>query len=164
MSKLRRYPSGGSPVFVTSVTFERRPLLLGMEGTLWEAIRRVQKKLDFSLTAWAILPDHFHAIIDSPDQPCSKILQRIKTSFTSLYRQNSDEPDRIWQHRFWDHVIRNESDLNRHIDYIHYNPVSHGLVSDPCEYQHSSIHQFVSDGGILTDYENVTEMNVGFGE
>jgi putative transposase len=45
---------------------------------------------------------------------------------------------RFWQKRFWDHIIRDEEDLAQHLDYIHYNPVKHGLVTRPEEWQHSS--------------------------
>jgi putative transposase len=51
----------------------------------------------------------------------------------------------IWQNRFWDHVIRNQDDMNRHIDYIHFNPVKHGLVSKPFDFRYTSIHQYRDD-------------------
>jgi putative transposase len=52
----------------------------------------------------------------------------------------------IWQRRFWEHQIRDEHDLNHHIDYIHYNPVHHGLVKFPKDWQYSSFHQYVKRG------------------
>jgi putative transposase len=67
----------------------------------------------------------------------------IKQSFAIMYRNRIDKSaGRIWQYRFWDHIIRNDDDLRRHIDYIHYNPVKHGLCTNPFEYQFSSIHQY----------------------
>jgi putative transposase len=53
---------------------------------------------------------------------------------------------RLWQHRFWDHVIRNENDYVRHVDYIHYNPVKHGLTPSPFEYELSSINRWAARG------------------
>ena len=45
--------------------------------------------------------------------------------------------------------------MNRHIDYIHYNPVKHGLVLGPLDYRYSSIHEyqdFYPDGwGVRND-------------
>ena len=49
----------------------------------------------------------------------------------------------IWQPRFWEHVIRDEGDFRRHLDYIHYNPVKHGLVSAPAAWPYSSFRRFV---------------------
>jgi len=53
---------------------------------------------------------------------------------------------RVWQNRFWDHIIRNQEDLNRHIDYIHFNPVKHGFVKSPFDWSHSSIHKYHAEG------------------
>ena len=52
----------------------------------------------------------------------------------------------IWQRRFWEHAIRDQEDFNRHCDYIHYNPVKHGLADDPKKWKYSTIHQFIERG------------------
>jgi putative transposase len=52
----------------------------------------------------------------------------------------------VWQRRFWEHLIRNQEDLNRHIEYIHYNPVKHGLTKAPADWKYSSFHRFVTNG------------------
>jgi putative transposase len=52
----------------------------------------------------------------------------------------------IWQRRFWEHTIRNQEDLNRHVDYIHFNPVKHGLVKNVSDWPWSSFHRFVIMG------------------
>jgi len=52
----------------------------------------------------------------------------------------------VWQRRFWEHQIRDEADLTAHCDYIHYNPVRHGLVSAPKDWPHSTFHRFVAEG------------------
>ncbi|MDP2728820.1 MAG: transposase, partial [Dehalococcoidia bacterium] len=58
----------------------------------------------------------------------------------------------IWQRRFWEHVIRDQTDFNRHCDYIHYNPVKHGLVNSPLEWKHSSFRKFVEKGLYRQDW------------
>ena len=58
----------------------------------------------------------------------------------------------IWQRRFWEHTIENEHDLERHVDYIHYNPVKHGLVTCPCDWPFSSFHRWVRQGDYATDW------------
>jgi REP-associated tyrosine transposase len=52
----------------------------------------------------------------------------------------------VWQRRFWEHTIRDETDLENHFDYIHYNPVKHGLVQRPCDWPWSSFHRWVRAG------------------
>ncbi len=59
---------------------------------------------------------------------------------------------RVWQHRFWDHIIRDDDDLNNHTDYIHYNPVKHGFVTSPFDWPHSSIHRFLEMGNYTLDW------------
>jgi putative transposase len=75
-------------------------------------------------------------------------------------------PGRVWHNRFWDHVIRNQEDLNRHVDYIHYNPVRHGMVSRPFLYEFSSARNWLSRGYYQEDWgtaENPVK-NGEFGE
>ena len=52
----------------------------------------------------------------------------------------------VWQKRFWEHQIRDERDLQNHIDYIHYNPVKHGLAKDIDEWPWSTYHKYVESG------------------
>ncbi len=60
----------------------------------------------------------------------------------------------IWQRRFWEHRLRDEKDFNQHIDYIHYNPVKHGVVSRPVDWQYSSIHRYIRNKIISPDWGN----------
>lgn len=52
----------------------------------------------------------------------------------------------VWQRRFWEHLIRSEQDFIRHVEYIHYNPVKHGLVRVPRDWEYSSFHRYVREG------------------
>lgn len=72
-------------------------------------------------------------------------MHNFKITYSRRYR-NKFSPGRVWQNRFWDHLIRNESDLNHHLDYIHYNPVKHGLTHDPFGYPHSTLSEFHAKG------------------
>lgn len=89
------------------------------------------------------MPEHLHLIIEAGDIPISKIMHDFKLSFSAYYRKrNNMLSGKVWQLRFWDHIIRNQKDLNRHIDYIHYNPVKHGLTNRPFDYANTSIHRY----------------------
>ncbi len=52
----------------------------------------------------------------------------------------------IWQRRFWEHCIRDEADLRHHMDYLHFNPVKHGLVSRVAQWPYSTFHRFAKEG------------------
>lgn len=131
MSKLLRYFEPGQYCFVTSITASRQPLLEQNSQFLARAVHRAHQRSRFSVVAWAVLPDHVHALLHTPNGDTSKIVQRVKLSFSLMIRSATQTNGPYWQHRYWDHVIRDQDDMNRHIDYIHYNPVKHGLVTTP---------------------------------
>jgi len=102
---------------------------------------------EYELIAWVILPDHWHCIIDPLEKDVASLMKRIKLSFTAGYlKRLGFRSGRTWHNRYWDHVIRNQEDMNRHLDYIHYNPVKHRLATSAMEYPHSSFRQFVDSG------------------
>ena len=71
----------------------------------------------------------------------------------------------IWQRRYWEHVIRDDADLARHIDYIHFNPVKHGLVTRVRDWPHSSFHRYVAEGTLPEDWSgDADEIAGSFGE
>jgi putative transposase len=111
-----------------------------------------------------VLPDHLHCIWMLPDgdSDFSVRWRLVKSAFTrakpmSEAKAVSDSRFRkkergFWQRRFWEHMIRDEEDLNRHRDYIHYNPVKHGLAATPNEWTHSSFKMFVRQGLYPSDW------------
>jgi putative transposase len=167
MSKLLRYYSPGNIYFVTTVTHERSPILLLEHDLLWDALSRFRTRFDYELLAWVILPDHAHLLIDPKKQNLSAIVQRIKMSFAKRFMLRKGMPRaKVWQSRFWDHIIRDESDMRRHIDYIHYNPVKHGFVNKPGDWRQSSFGDFLKSGYYEADWGNSEPGNMSgdFGE
>jgi putative transposase len=139
------------------VTHNRAPILIEHSDLLWRAIREVQDGSPFELLAWVVLPDHFHVIIDPKEFDLSHLTRRIKLKFSSRYRFIIGmKSGRVWQNRFWDHILRDQEDLNRHIDYIHYNPVKHGLADGPLEWEHSSFQAY-RRRGFYSDEWGVTD-------
>ena len=160
MSILRRYHNKGNIYFITNVTYHRKPILVENIDLIWKSVESVKKKSALEIMAYVFMPDHFHIIIDPNNEEISAVLQRLKMSFASLYRARRDmQSGRIWQNRFWDHIIRNQSDMNRHIDYIHYNPVKHGLVDSPFEWIHSSIRKYREDGYYQDDWGKTDKLS-----
>ena len=111
-------------------------------------MREVKSSSGFAMNAYVILDDHFHWIITPVGQNFSAIMQSIKLRFVHRYKKaiGKKEQATLWQRRFWDHVIRNDEDLHRHMDYIHYNPVKHGLVKQVSQWPYSTYHQFLKQG------------------
>ena len=142
VSKLLRYGAPAKLFFVTTVTYQRSPILVENYHLLREAVAAARATHRFDLLAWVVLPDHLHAVLDTGDASVSTVMQRFKMSFAARFRKRMNmHHGRSWQKRFWDHIIRNQNDLNKHIDYIHFNPVKHGLTAGPRQWRFSSIHE-----------------------
>ena len=173
MTDYRRSKFCGGYYFFTVVTHRRRPFLADdlARACLRAAWRRVRQDRPFEVVAFCLLPDHLHCVWRLPegDGDFSQRWMLIKKGFTRQYlraggcesrqsvsRQKKRERG-IWQRRFWEHQIRNEEDLQRHVDYIHCNPVKHGLVGVVEDWPWSTYHKFVRDGyyqhRVLNDYE-----------
>jgi putative transposase len=167
MSKLRRYYSDGNIYFVTAVTANRQKILTLHIDKLLKSIDKYIIEMKFNLIAFVILPEHFHMVIDPKSNNLSDIMRNIKLSFSKQLRNaNRTYSGIVWQRRFWDHQIRNQDDMNRHIDYIHYNPVKHGLVKDPFVWKQSSINQYLANGFYPRDWgiKEIDFSNTAFGE
>ncbi len=162
MPNYRRPNISGGTYFITQVTYQRETWLCSevARKALREAIERVREKYPFSIDAFVLLPEHFHCLWTLPphDRDFSMRLRLIKTYVTkhygqelvinreiSLSRQKRRESN-LWQRRFWEHLIRDERDFALHCDYIHYNPVRHGLCTNPQDWKFSSIHRFIDQG------------------
>ena len=157
MSNYRRnYVSGGSYFFTVNLLERNKSLLIDHIEELRTAVKRTQEQKPFEIDAWVVLPDHMHAIWTLPeeDSDYSGRWRDIKKSFSkslpkieyvSSTRTMRDERG-IWQRRFWEHTIRDENDFQRHMDYIHYNPVKHRLVETVKEWPYSTFHRHVKQG------------------
>ena len=163
MSNLRRFHEDGYIYFITNVTYKRQPLLIANVDLLEDALTACKSRCGFDLIAWVMMPDHFHLIIDPGETHISSILQRIKMSFAAQYRRRHRmHSGRVWQNRFWDHIIRDQEDVNRHIDYIHFNPVKHGQVGKPLNWPYSSFGEYVKQGLYQSDWGVIDDFPVGY--
>jgi putative transposase len=145
MAQIKRIYVEGHPYFITSVTLYRKPILIEDINLLQASIDNARDKYRFDIIAWVILPEHFHLLLNIQEQSISTIIQSIKLSFSKKCNQRKSTYKHGWQKSFWDHIIRNDSDLQRHLHYIHYNPVKHCLVRTPFSYKHSSIFDYKDD-------------------
>jgi len=145
MKSLRRYHQFNADYFLTVVTHDRQPTLLIEPDLFWSSWKEICP------AAWVILPDHFHVILNNQKNTISSIVHRFKTTYNWHFTRKY-ATERVWQNRFWDHIIRSEEDFQNHLDYIHYNPVKHGVISDPLEYEHSSLLKYYREGCYPRDW------------
>ena len=162
MSDYRRWFVAGGTFFFTVVTYGRRPILTTDAGrrVLRHAIESVRSRHPFTLIANVLLPDHWHLLMQLPlrDERYSLRIKQIKSEFseqwlaaglpeadvTTSQRERGERG--IWQSRFWEHTIRDEEDLERCADYIHWNPRKHEQVDRVADWPWSSFHRFVRLG------------------
>ena len=148
-------------------TFQRKKILVSSYSILWESINKMRTKHNIDLIAWVVMPDHFHMLIDPKESDVAAFIHDVKLSFGAYYRKEQNiRSGRVWQNRFWDHVIRNQDDMNRHIDYIHYNPVKHGYTNNPNDWKYSSFSEYKEKGYYQDDWGAKDEIiiNGEFGE
>lgn len=157
----------GSTYFFTIVTHLRQQFLCSDKAvrTLKAITSEVRQRRPFDIKAWVILPEHMHCIWELPegDVDYSVRWALIKKGFTKEMQGSiqTPEPDMsrirkregtIWQRRFWEHRIKDDIDLQRHVEYIHYNPVKHGLVHSPKDWELSSFREYVGRGLYPVDW------------
>ena len=155
---IRNYVPGGA-YFLTQVTHQRIPYFKSDETNheLLQIIKRVQTSKQFELLAYCFIPDHVHLLIQLPpgDSDFSYRMREIKRLTTIYIRKKSSNPDlKVWQDRFWEHTIRDETDLRIHFDYIHYNPVKHGVAESFDGWKWSSYRDYYGSG-----YDKKNELN-----
>ena len=154
MPDYRRNRVPGATYFFTVNLFDRSSdLLVTHIDALREAVRQVHRQSPFGIDAWVVLPDHMHCLWTLPQDNCdfSGRWRAIKKAFSkSLPYTEERSPVMIrrgergiWQRRYWEHTIRDERDYGAHMDYIHFNPVKHGLVVGPGEWPFSSFRRCV---------------------
>jgi putative transposase len=176
MSYYRRARREGGTFFFTVTLADRSSdLLVQHVDRLRRIYATVQQDRPFVTIAICVLPDHLHAIWKLPDGDAdfSGRWSLIKSGFTRGLPIDADRSSSklrrrergLWQRRFWEHAIRNESDLQRHIDYIHFNPVKHGLVRRVSDWPHSSFSRYAARGDLPPDWGgDMSEVVGDFGE
>ena len=176
MSRYRRANIKGGTFFFTLALADRTSdLLVRHVDRLRRAYRMTQERLPFETVAICVLPDHLHAVWELPegDADFATRWSRFKSAFSrglppATARSTSKIAKRekgIWQRRYWEHVIRDDADLGTACDYIHYNPVKHGLVTRVADWPHSSFHRYVEQGLLSADWAGeASELRGDFGE
>jgi putative transposase len=157
MSSYRRvFIPGGCYFFTVNLLDRRGNLLVTQIQYLRHAVRQVRVRRPFQIDAWVILPDHLHCVWTLPpdDADYATRWKEIKALFSrslpkteTVSKARAQQGERgIWQHRYWEHAIRNERDHVSHIDYCYINPFKHGLVEKVRDWPYSTFHRDVKKG------------------
>jgi putative transposase len=162
MVRYRRNLIAGGTFFITATLVDRTSRTLTDHiKALRSAVMMTRRVSPFVIDAIVVLPDHLHFVITLPegDSDFPNRLSLIKRRFTTAVQKagaaiprRSNGELALWQRRFWEHTIRDETDFERHVDYIHFNPVKHDLVTKVCDWPHSSFHRYVRLGLLPQDW------------
>ncbi len=182
MSNYRRYYHKGGYYFFSVVTYNRRKFLTDPlpRKILREIWLKVKSERPFKTIALCLLPDHLHCIWKLPENDCDYSIRwaSIKARFTKAYLKQKQSvgwgstprgknPSRkrtgeakVWQRRFWEHLIRDENDLHKHIDYIHYNPIKHQLTETAEAWPYSTYKKFINTNPLSKEPPSLNDVFV----
>jgi putative transposase len=156
----RNFVSCGTYFFTVTLADRRSSALVDHIDALRAAVRATRRSHPFAIDAVAVLPDHLHIVMTLPDGDADfpdrwRLIKRgftdaVAKAGTPVARHRNGE-HALWQRRFWEHTIRDERDFERHVDYILFNPVKHGLVARVRDWPHSLFHRFVRRGLLPED-------------
>ena len=150
------YPGGTYFFTVNLLNRHGNDLLTRHIDALRESVRSVKLRHPFRIHGWVVLPDHLHCVIELPpgDADFATRWRLIKMGFSKasprherISKVRSARGERgIWQRRYWEHLIRDEADFQAHMDYVHINPLKHGLVECVADWPYSTFHRLVVAG------------------
>ena len=157
---IRARVPGASYFFTVTLRDRRAATLVDHIDTLRACLARAKAQRPFRIDAMVVLPEHLHALWTLPpdDSDYAMRWRLIKRSFTRALGAPA------WQARYWEHLIRSDTDFARHVDYIHFNPVKHGWVSKASDWPYSSFHRYVRAGMLPADWGIAAGFDGEFGE
>ena len=176
MVQYRRSRVAGGTYFLTLTLSDRTANHLTQHAeALRAAFRYAREQRPFTVDAIVVMPDHLHLLCTLPegDADYSERVRLLKRHFSLFLGSARAVPSRgpvarrsVWQSRFWEHTIRDEEDFERHVDYMHFNPVKHGLAHRVADWPYSSFHRYVQDGLLPLDWggDHLKEIDGEFGE
>ncbi|MFZ6647839.1 REP-associated tyrosine transposase [Undibacterium sp. TJN25] len=161
---------GATYFFTVSLADRKSQLLVEHVDLLRSAIRQVKQSNPFDVIAMVVMPDHLHAIWRLPEGDANFPLRwsLIKAAFSRALPKVEIVPDSrrkkrergIWQRRYWEHQIRDDDDLEKHVAYIHFNPVKHGYVEKAADWPYSSIHREIMLGNLDAGWAFLEDVNI----
>lgn len=173
MDYRRAWHSGGTYFFtVNCLQRNNNDLLIRHMDHLKQVISKVKKIHPFKIHAWVVLSEHMHCVIELPESDSDfatrwRLIKMLfsrnisKNEYRSEVRKQRRERG-IWQRRYWEHLIRDEADYQAHMDYVHINPVKHGLVKQVKDWPYSTFHKLVEQGIYSEDWGGGMDGNLSY--
>ncbi|MBC7750716.1 MAG: transposase [Candidatus Saccharibacteria bacterium] len=169
MQYRRSFAQGATYFFTVNLAERDHDLLIRHIEALRISFRKVRQTHPFEIIAMVVLPEHLHCIWQMPEHDMNYPLRwaLIKANFSRqiprgerISDSRKDKRERgIWQRRYWEHQIKDDLDLKRHVDYIHINPLKHGYVTRVRDWPYSSFHRSVKDGLMTLDWAGEIELS-----
>ena len=149
----RGFPRHGPPhpirdrtyYFLTAACFEHRHHMRAQarRRTVLEKLREQSERHGVTLRAWVILPNHYHILAEvAAFDALGEFFRFVHGPTARLWNQLDSRPGRKIWYRYSDRAIRSARHYAVTLNYIHYNPVKHGWVTSPYDWQESSIHWY----------------------
>ena len=141
MPNFKRYLVPNTAYFVTTTVRDRRPIFVdsGLCAVVLDSLGWCRNEMRFLLLGYVVMPNHLHLIlVPSSEIPLPDIMRRFKSHTARAIGERLNSTGGVWQGRYYERALRNESDLRKALDYIHRNPLTAGLVAVPEEYRFSS--------------------------
>lgn len=170
----RAFVPGGTWFFTATLLDRHSHILVDKIAALREATRWTLARHPFHIDAFVVLPEHIHTVWTLPPDDMDFPLRwrLIKQRFSrAIPRVEPRSPVRqargergIWQRRFWEHLIRDDADFQRHLEYCYINPLKHGLVRRVSDWPYSSFHRDVGAGLVPLDWAGEIDESGQFGE
>lgn len=170
----RRVWHAGGTYFFTVNCLQRRDndVLTRHIDVLRDVITKVKNTHPFIIHAWVVLPEHMHCVIELPEGDSDfatrwRLIKLLfsrslpKDEYVSDIRQKRRERG-IWQRRYWEHLIRDEADYQAHMDYVHINPVKHGLVANVKDWPYSTFHKLLERGVYPQNWAGGAELSLNY--
>jgi len=148
--------------FLVIVTYNRIPWIQmnNRYQLIIDQMQLLKSKVNLRFKAWAILPDHIHWLIQPGKNDYSRIVSDFKRRINWKLKSEKfiNHGDKIWQARFWEETIKDEEHYLKCVEYIHYNPVKHGVCISPKDWKYSSFHSYVKNGKYPANWSDGTDI------
>lgn len=173
MDYRRAWHAGGTYFFTINLLKRRdNDLLIRHIDILRVVVKSVKNNHPFIIHGWVVLPDHLHCLIELPndDADFATRLRLIKSGFSKAMPKTEYCSDvrikrgerGIWQRRYWEHLIKNDADYQAHMDYVHINPVKHGLAKQVADWPYSTFHRWVKQGVYKANWAGGVEGDLNY--
>jgi putative transposase len=136
----------GIALFITAATVDRVRYLSerGRRDAYRDLLVDASGEFAMELVAWVVLPEHYHVVVvPQCAEAFGAWINKIHRTSSIQWNLEDGTPRRQCWYQYWDRSLWTAGDVASRINYIHYNPVKHGHVTDPSEWEWSSYREYL---------------------